>query len=41
VENQGDLLEMTAESQDVGKAYEEVPISMDGSDLTIASTPAT
>jgi DNA polymerase-3 subunit beta len=32
----GDLLEMTAESQEVGKAYEEVPINMDGSDLTIA-----
>ncbi|MDF2439043.1 MAG: polymerase subunit beta [Abditibacteriota bacterium] len=32
----GQFLEMTAESQDVGKAFEEVPISMDGSDLTIA-----
>jgi DNA polymerase-3 subunit beta len=32
----GDLLEMTAESQDVGRAYEEVPISMDGGDITIA-----
>ncbi len=32
----GDLLEMTAESSEVGKAYEEVPISMDGENLTIA-----
>ena len=32
----GDLLEMTAESQEVGRAYEEVPISMDGGDITIA-----
>jgi DNA polymerase-3 subunit beta len=32
----GDLLEMTAESQEVGRAYEEVPISMDGENLTIA-----
>lgn len=32
----GDILEITAESQDVGKAYEEVPISMDGENITIA-----
>ncbi|MDQ3814677.1 MAG: DNA polymerase III subunit beta [Armatimonadota bacterium] len=32
----GDLLEMTAESQEIGRAYEEVPIAMDGSDITIA-----
>jgi DNA polymerase-3 subunit beta len=32
----GDVLEMTAESQDVGKAYEEVPIAMEGGDITIA-----
>jgi len=32
----GDLLELTAESPEVGRAYEEVPIAMDGSDLTIA-----
>lgn len=32
----GDLMEMTAESQDVGRAYEEVPVSMDGGDITIA-----
>ncbi len=32
----GDLMEMTAESQEVGRAYEEVPIAMDGDNLTIA-----
>lgn len=32
----GDLVEMTAESQEVGRAYEEVPIAMDGDNLTIA-----
>jgi DNA polymerase III subunit beta len=32
----GDMLELTAESQDIGKAYEEVPIAMEGSDITIA-----
>lgn len=32
----GDTLEITAESPEVGKAYEEVPISMDGGDITIA-----
>jgi DNA polymerase-3 subunit beta len=32
----GDVLEITAESPEAGKAYEEVPISMDGDDLTIA-----
>jgi DNA polymerase-3 subunit beta len=32
----GDALEVTAESQDVGKAFEEVPISMEGGDITIA-----
>ena len=31
-----DLLEITAESQDVGRAFEEVQISMDGEDITIA-----
>jgi DNA polymerase-3 subunit beta len=36
VQTKGDLLEMTAESQDVGRAYEEVPIAMDGGDITIA-----
>ncbi|HEX8832913.1 MAG TPA: DNA polymerase III subunit beta [Abditibacteriaceae bacterium] len=36
IQTKGDLLQMTAESQEVGRAYEEVPISMDGSDLTIA-----
>ena len=32
----GNLVEMTAESSDVGKAFEEVPVSMDGEDITIA-----
>lgn len=32
----GDALEVTAESQDVGKAFEEVPIAMEGGDITIA-----
>ena len=32
----GDLLEITAESPEVGRAYEEVPISMDGDNITIA-----
>jgi DNA polymerase-3 subunit beta len=32
----GNLVEMTAESPDVGKAFEEVPVSMDGGDITIA-----
>jgi len=32
----GNLVEMTAESPDVGKAFEEVPVSMDGEDITIA-----
>ena len=32
----GDALELTAESQDVGKAFEEVPIAMEGGDITIA-----
>lgn len=32
----GDLLEITAESPEVGRAYEEVPISMDGENITIA-----
>lgn len=32
----GDLVEITAESPDVGKAFEEVPVSMDGTDITIA-----
>jgi DNA polymerase-3 subunit beta len=32
----GDVLEITAESPEVGKAYEEVPIAMDGGDITIA-----
>lgn len=32
----GDTIEMTAESPDVGKAFEEVKVSMDGSDITIA-----
>lgn len=32
----GDALEVTAESQDVGRAFEEVPIAMEGSDITIA-----
>lgn len=36
VTTKGDLLEMTAESQEVGRAYEEVPIAMDGDNLTIA-----
>jgi len=36
VATKGDLLEMTAESQEVGRAYEEVPIAMDGTDITIA-----
>jgi DNA polymerase-3 subunit beta len=36
ITTKGDLLEMTAESQEVGRAYEEVPISMDGENLTIA-----
>jgi len=36
LETKGDLLQMTAESQDMGKGYEEVPISMDGTDLKIA-----
>ena len=36
VETKGDLLEMTAESQDVGRAYEEVPITMNGGDIKIA-----
>jgi DNA polymerase-3 subunit beta len=36
IATKGDLLQMTAESQDIGKAYEEVPIRMDGTDLTIA-----
>lgn len=30
------LVEMTAESPDVGRAFEEVPVSMDGGDITIA-----
>lgn len=36
IETKGDLLQMTAESQDIGRAYEEVPITMDGTDLRIA-----
>jgi DNA polymerase-3 subunit beta len=32
----GNLVEMTAESPDVGKAFEEVPVTMDGGDITIA-----
>lgn len=36
VKTKGDLLQMTAQSQDVGSAYEEVPISMDGGDIEIA-----
>jgi len=36
VASKGNLLEMTAESAEVGRAYEEVPISMDGTDITIA-----
>src|SRR4028119_509116 len=36
ITTKGDLLEMTAESQEVGRAYEEVPIAMDGENLTIA-----
>ncbi len=32
----GDALEVTAESQDVGRAFEEVPIAMEGGDITIA-----
>ena len=36
ISTRGDLMIITAESQEVGKAYEEVPISMDGSDITIA-----
>lgn len=32
----GDTLEITSESPEVGKAYEEVPISMDGENITIA-----
>lgn len=34
--SKGNLLEMTAESPEVGRAYEEVPVTMDGSDITIA-----
>jgi DNA polymerase-3 subunit beta len=36
VSTKGELLEMTAESQDVGKAYEEVPITMKGENIEIA-----
>ena len=35
-QTKGDMLELTAESQEVGKAYEEVPIALEGSDITIA-----
>lgn len=31
-----DLIEITAESPDVGKAFEEVPVAMDGGDITVA-----
>lgn len=34
--SEGDILKLTAESQEVGKAYEEVPISMDGDNIEIA-----
>jgi DNA polymerase III subunit beta len=34
--SKSDLLQMTAESPEIGRAYEEVPISMDGGDITIA-----
>jgi DNA polymerase-3 subunit beta len=36
IATRGDLMVITAESQEVGKAYEEIPISMDGGDITIA-----
>ena len=36
LETQGDVMKLTAESQDVGKAYEEVGIRMDGGDIKIA-----
>ncbi|MBV9867175.1 MAG: DNA polymerase III subunit beta [Abitibacteriaceae bacterium] len=36
VKTKGDLMEMTAESQEIGRAYEEVPIALDGGDITIA-----
>jgi DNA polymerase-3 subunit beta len=36
ITTKGDVLEITAESPEVGKAYEEVPISMDGENITIA-----
>lgn len=32
----GNYVEMTAESPDVGKAFEEVEVSMDGGDITVA-----
>lgn len=32
----GNLVEITAESPDVGRAFEEVPVTMDGGDITIA-----
>jgi DNA polymerase-3 subunit beta len=36
LETKGDVMQLTAESQDVGRAYEEVPIRMDGGDIKIA-----
>jgi len=36
VTSKGNLLEMTAESAEVGRAFEEVPVTMDGDDITIA-----
>lgn len=36
IATQGDALEITAESADVGSGREHVPISMDGDDITIA-----
>jgi len=36
LKSEGDILKITAESQEVGRAYEEVPISMDGENIEIA-----
>lgn len=36
LETKGEVMQITAESQDVGKAYEEVGINMDGDDIKIA-----
>ena len=33
-----DRVILTAESPEAGQAYEEVPVSMDGSDLTVSAT---